>query len=86
MKRYHKPAASIALLVSAALWVVVALLPLTEVSPGLEQLDRVESLSKDLRRIASWNMLAALATGIATLLQVADIYAGGMAGTGHSQI
>jgi hypothetical protein len=86
MKRYLKPAASIALLVSAALWVVVTLLPLTEVSPGLEQLDRVESLSKELQRIASWNMLAALATGIATLLQVADIYAGGMAGTGHSQI
>jgi hypothetical protein len=80
MKRYLKPAASIALLVSAAL------LPLTEVSPGLEQLDCVEALSKDLQRIASWNMLAALATDIATLLQVADIYAGGMAGTGHSQI
>jgi hypothetical protein len=82
MKRYLKPAASIALLVSAALglwWRCFRLQKLVRASSSLIAL-------KLSRKIFRGYMLAALATGIATLLQVADIYAGGMAGTGQSQI
>ena len=69
-----KHVGSITLLIAAALWLWVALLPLTEIGPGLDPLDLVKDLSKDLQRVAYWNFWAALVTGLATVLQVADRY------------
>ena len=65
---YH--AAFIATCVCAVLWFISASRPLTSIKPGLDGLDRVAELSRDLKSMSNWNMWAATATGISAILQV----------------
>lgn len=55
---------------SACFWLLSAKVRLTTVAPGLDELDRVTSLSDDLQRMGDWNFWAALTTAVAILLQL----------------
>jgi hypothetical protein len=60
----------IILAVAAYCWFKSANTPLTEIGPGMEELDKVKALSSDLQLAAKWNFWAALTTGISVITQV----------------
>lgn len=56
--------------VSAVLWLMSASVNLTEIGPGLDELDRVKALSADLQQMGRWNFWAATSTAGAVVLQI----------------
>jgi uncharacterized membrane protein YuzA (DUF378 family) len=59
---------------AAIFWLLSALVKLTGIAPGLDQLDLVTALSGDLQRMARCNFWAALLTGIGTMAQITVRY------------
>jgi hypothetical protein len=56
--------------IAAILWFMSANTSLTKIGAGIEELDKVELLSRDLQRAAHWNFWAALTTGFAVIAQI----------------
>ena len=55
--------------IAAVLWFMSANTSLTKIGAGIDELDKVELLSRDLKRAARWNSWAALTTGLSVLAQ-----------------
>jgi hypothetical protein len=70
MRPYIETAALIAACGSAVCWFASAMCRLTDIKPGIDELDKVTELSKSLRRMSTWNFWAAGLMGITALLSV----------------
>jgi hypothetical protein len=55
---------------AGACWFMSARVKLTEIAPGLEELDKVTRLASDLQTMGDWNYYAALSACIGALVQV----------------
>jgi hypothetical protein len=60
----------VTLAISAFFWFMSAKISLTKIGAGLEELDKVALLSRDLQLSARWNFLAAATTGVSVLAQI----------------
>ena len=50
-----------------------ALLPLTDIKSGMEELDEVKDLAADLHRAGKWNMASAMTLAVGLLFQAGGI-------------
>jgi len=57
--------------IAACMWLFSAGMYLTPIKPGIEELDKVPMLSRDLKRAALWNSGAAFFTALAVSAQIA---------------
>jgi hypothetical protein len=55
---------------AAVFWVISATRRLTVIRRGLEDLDKVTTLSNDLKTMSTWNAWAAGATAVGVALQI----------------
>ena len=58
---------------SAVLYLRSAFLPLTPISTGMEELDKVAALSRDLQRIGRWNIASAATLSVGVMFQAIGI-------------
>jgi hypothetical protein len=57
--------------IASCMWLFSAGTYLTPIKPGMEELDKVPMLSRDLKRAALWNSGAAFFTALAVSAQIA---------------
>ena len=74
MRSYLELASLALYALAAVLWIISALARLAPIAPGLEELDKVHLLVRDLQNAAWWSAGAAISTALAVAAQVATRY------------